>query len=351
MAALGNLVRLAPLSLDTLPFHPYLQASLERERSKSESRLSRAETAAPLETAQVVNECERSSIPPAASSSFDINGRPNLRAFVKAVLDEAVTFVDDILPATFRPSSEKHSRPAVAKVQVLKHEISGHELSRIPWLECRIPRNKPPKIDQTGEAWCARRSRHINQQAEGTATFREFNFGLRESHSEHEGEYTPEIFDTYKVLAWTISDEPSEETPDFGDYTHVTMSIFEMCHKLLFPLSTRVFPVLVITAITGLIPPHDFIVVQVPVDIQTLPQAFYSNGRNLREGDDAVKRKKPVLGYAAHGIISLLPDVLITTRRVYTSIERCVLRGDHIDWIMATSSDAKGWLPMYVGLE
>ena len=35
--------------------------------------------------------------------------------------------------------------------------------------------------------------------------------------------------------------------------------------------------------------------------------------------------------------------------RVYTSIERCYKLPDgQIDWIMATASDAKGWLPMWM---
>ena len=38
------------------------------------------------------------------------------------------------------------------------------------------------------------------------------------------------------------------------------------------------------------------VVVQIPVDVSGLTAAMYSNGRNLHEGDSAVKRKKPVLG-------------------------------------------------------
>lgn len=69
--------------------------------------------------------------------------------------------------------------------------------------------------------------------------------------------------------------------------------VYEMCHKLPFPLLPRVFPVLLVTAKTGR---HSFVVVQIPVDIKSLPEAFYSNGRNRREGDSALKRKTPVLG-------------------------------------------------------
>lgn len=69
-----------------------------------------------------------------------------------------------------------------------------------------------------------------------------------------------------------------------------------MCHKLPFPLSTRVFPVLVITATTG---EQDFIVVQLPVEIGTIQEAFYSNGRNLTDGSSALKRKRPIMGFVS----------------------------------------------------
>ena len=69
--------------------------------------------------------------------------------------------------------------------------------------------------------------------------------------------------------------------------------VYEMCHELPFPLSPRVFSILVVTAKTGR---FDFIIAQIPVDIRSLPEAFYSNGRNIREGDSALKRKKTILG-------------------------------------------------------
>lgn len=74
----------------------------------------------------------------------------------------------------------------------------------------------------------------------------------------------------------------------------VLFAVHEMCHELPAMLSNRVFPVLVVTAKRG---KHSFIVVQIPVDISGLETAMYSNGRNLHEGDSALKRKKPILGY------------------------------------------------------
>lgn len=67
-----------------------------------------------------------------------------------------------------------------------------------------------------------------------------------------------------------------------------------MCHQLPAMLSNRTFPVLVLTAKRG---KHSFVVVQIPIDIRNLTAAFYSNARNLKEGTNAIKRQKSVLGY------------------------------------------------------
>ncbi len=102
--------------------------------------------------------------------------------------------------------------------------------------------------------------------------------------------------------------------------------VYEMAHALPFPMSPRVFPVLALTANTG---EDQFVVVQIPINITTLPAAMYSNGRNVKDGDTEQKKKKPVLG-------------------VYTSVERVKLQGSDVEWVMATASDAKGWLPMVI---
>ena len=75
-----------------------------------------------------------------------------------------------------------------------------------------------------------------------------------------------------------------------------------MCHKLPPPLTPRTFPVLVVTALENDTDgePRTGIVVHIPIDISSFPLAMYSNGRNIREGTDNLKRKKVVLGYAAH---------------------------------------------------
>ena len=219
MAGLGNLVRLAPLDLDMLPSHPALDLSVERKRPRRDSQASRAHsttTGAPQKASQVVNESEPSSI--------DVNGRPNIAPFIKEVLDQAVTFIDEILPSTFKSRSAKSAAPATAKVQLLRREVTPSELAEINWLDSKIPRYAPNDLGKTGEAWFCRKSRHANRQEKGTAKLSEFDYGLRVSHSEHEGEYTPDIFDTYKVLDWAVEGDPTEEESNFANYRHITMS-------------------------------------------------------------------------------------------------------------------------------
>lgn len=70
-------------------------------------------------------------------------------------------------------------------------------------------------------------------------------------------------------------------------------AVYEMCHKLPFPLAPRVFPVLVVHALTG---QDGFVVVQVPINLKRLSVSFYSNRVNEKRGDSVVKRKKPVFG-------------------------------------------------------
>ena len=190
-ASLGNLIRTAPLQLEELPNHPAL-VQLEGGNSRG------------IHTKDDSGDGNRSSQAPKSVSAGDQNEsqRPALLPFIKAVFDEATIFVDDIMPNTFKESSEKQSNPAAAKVKLLKREIGGHELSRVLWTGSKISRNPPKAVGNSREAWFARRSRHANRSDQGTADFPEFDHGLRVNHSEHEREYTPDVFDAFRVLNW-----------------------------------------------------------------------------------------------------------------------------------------------------
>jgi hypothetical protein len=115
-----------------------------------------------------------------------------------------------------------------------------------------------------------------------------------------------------------------------GGWEKVEMHVYEMAHKMPPLLTNRVFPVLVIKAKNTTKSPHSFIVVQIPLEISKLPAALYANGRHKQDTDSAQKKKDITLG-------------------VYVSVERCELESSgHVKWFMATASDARGNLPIWL---
>ena len=122
--------------------------------------------------------------------------------------------------------------------------------------------------------------------------------------------------------------------------------VFEMCHSLPGPLNPRCFPVLVLTAFTS---PTSFLAVTVPVNLLSpapLEAAYYSTGRDTTDPDASEQqKKKPVLGvYAAVETVRLLSD----DEGEGGGMEVRDGDGRNLEWIMATASDAKGNLPMFL---
>lgn len=161
--------------------------------------------------------------------------------------------------------------------------------------------------------------------------------GLCREHSVHEGEYTPDVVDARRVLSWNEEVRALEAEGTWREmgFREVGCEIYEMVHKIPFPLNNRVFSVVVVTALTGsaagatdgMSADEGFVVAQVPVDLRGVPQAIYTNGTNEQEADTAERRKTVTVGE-------------------YVSIERVKRTAKGIWWEMATASDAKGNLPM-----
>ncbi|GAB7345375.1 hypothetical protein MBLNU457_3722t1 [Dothideomycetes sp. NU457] len=240
---------------------------------------------------------------------------PELNAFLTDVFQEAEVFMTDYMSSHFVVKSEnKSAAPSTAGVKLSEKTIPAIEL----------PTSHTPGA-YPEETWFARTSIHENKAVAGTASWREFEYGLMDDHSQHEKDYTPDVYDAYKVLSWD-GETPSLQIPG---YEKIGLSIYEMAHKIPPPLNNRVFSVLVATARSS--SDARFLVVQIPVDIRLVEKALYSNGRNKRDGDEAIKRKEVHLGQ-------------------YVSIERCEVLDDgaKVQWQMGTSSDAGGVLPMFV---
>jgi Protein of unknown function (DUF3074) len=193
---LGNLVRTVPLNLSELPPLP--------------------------------------SIPQAGTTSTCSDS--HLLTFLLAILHEASTFLShSTFTTTFTSLSTKPSPPSASPVEVYKCEIPSTEISSINWSENqKIPRKKPPSVKD--ENWFARRSLHKNESSkttDGSASWPEFVFGLKEQHSKHEQDFTPTLYDAHYVLDWNEEIKQLQEHRPGGEpwisgenderYTDVTM--------------------------------------------------------------------------------------------------------------------------------
>ncbi|KAG8525393.1 uncharacterized protein KY384_009037 [Bacidia gigantensis] len=293
---LGNYLRLRLLHINELPSHAGLESSIEN--------------------------------PEADQGPID---RPSLHVFITSILEEAYHFTKANV-SQFTSHGSKKSPPSTSPVELLTQSYS-RELEHVSWQDPKLPRKWSGHGPANAEHWFARRSHHTNSSEEGTATLSEFDYGTRRDHPEREKDYTPDLYDCAEILNY--NDQIHEEfgfegklSSTSGEFTDVQMSVQEMCHQLPFGLYNRCFSVLVITAKGPL--QDELLVVQLPVDISSFTAAFYSNKRNLKEGKDKLQKKQVILG-------------------MYVSVERVrILSDSNIEWLMATASDAKGWLPMWM---
>lgn len=262
------------------------------------------------------------------------NSRPDLAAFLRALLDEGCAFLS---PTSFSQKFSHHSTKAVpasaASVEVLTYSIPASEIAQISWSEGQaVARSKPRAAGV--EHWIARKSVHQDISSKSTekpghASWKEFLFGLRDEHSVHESEFTPSLYDARHILGWNDEIKSLSAREEVGTYGEPTMAIYEMCHIIPPPLSPRCFPVLVATASVN---ENSFIAVTIPVSLGSgVDDAYYSADRNVKDGVTPQQRKQVVTGvYVAVELVTRYPE------------------RNEIEWIMATASDAKGNLPTWL---
>lgn len=163
-----RLIRLTPLSLSELPSHPALA---ERPRQNGESNNNNNNTTTTTTT------------------------RPPLAAFIKQALDEAQTLLSDTIPLTFKVDKKlRSSPPSNAKVQ-----LSSRVIPVSTETGAKGDKRKTPDEE---EYWVCRKSIHVDAPEEGTASWKEFENGLRFDHSQHEMEYTPSVSSVVTLLEW-----------------------------------------------------------------------------------------------------------------------------------------------------
>ncbi|TQN73071.1 hypothetical protein CSHISOI_02412 [Colletotrichum shisoi] len=243
--------------------------------------------------------------------------KADLTPLLIAVLQEAVPFIDAVAPkdGTARPNEWKAKGTktfpeSTAPVEQYERIISAVELEK------EAARNQLPNNNSIStETWACRRSVHKDRPGKGTAAWEEFVKCFKDDHVEAEKAFTPNVMETREALMWDCQGVVVEEAGLLWEDFKVGVS--EIKHKLGMPLKNRVFPELIVSAKARGV--DEFVVVSMPVT-------------DLAESDHGqlVKDKGVVVG-------------------AYVSVERVRrLPTGAIEWIMATASDAKGMLPVWI---
>ncbi|KKZ64740.1 hypothetical protein EMCG_09374 [[Emmonsia] crescens] len=251
-------------------------------------------------------------IPP-SNNGETTDPRPPLSIFLHAALTQAREFITTTIPDksfTVDPKL-RDSPPSSAQVQVLTGTVKYTPLTRA--------------ADSKEFKWFARRTVHDNRAVSGTASFEEFVHGLKDDHLLNEMEYEPNITAVEDIAKWDCSAVEIE-----GGWSGLGASLSLVTHTFQPAnlISPRAFLALVITAFT---PPESptstqpcgFINIQLPIHSSAV-QSF-----SLPKGVILAK-------YVAAEQVRILPDA-----------------GDSagpgkLEWIMATSSKAGGWIPEYL---
>lgn len=255
---------------------------------------------------------------PTPSSTAD-----QLRPFLATLLEEAVPFLNSVPTAASASSSSSSWKPKGTK---------------------RFPESDAP-IDITErvlsltvdgqtetETWACRRSVHADEAKKGTASWAEFVECLRDRHAETEEAFTPTVLGHRMVVSWGAAQDVgpislvSSAASSASSWGGFGMTVVEMKHKIPPPLRPRVFCVLQVSC-TSTGQGQEFVVVSVPVkDVST--------GVWKEKAELSVDKGVVVGAYAA----------VERVRRV------CGEGGSkaEVEWVMATASDAKGVLPMWV---
>jgi hypothetical protein len=164
---------------------------------------------------------------------------------------------------------------------------------------------------------------HEDAAAPGTASWAEFRAAIGEEHAASEAAFTPSVVARRRAVEWDCERVGRVRVGD-ESWGRFTLGVEEMRHAVGRPvLMDRVFPVLQMTA--SLLgddgeEKEEFVVVSVTVtDFGEAPEAEGAKGADVVVG-----------AYASLERVRKLPG------------------SGGIEWIMATASDARGTLPMWV---
>lgn len=253
------------------------------------------------------------------------SGHPtrDAKTFIATVLEEAIPFVSGMNqnepPWTLLKSKKD--------VQLYKRVVSKEQLDY-----CNGTRDKATrKANEEGETWFARRSVHENKAEANTASWDEFTLHIKQEHFEREKDWCHSVLaSSRRAMYWETSG--LDIVAGGKQWNNISLEVVEMIHKPPV-ISERKFPEVLITASLNEPGESEFLVVSIPLTDSA--NAGSQNPSFQESGFASAKKKSQVVG-------------------AYASIERCCLRPNsnstagEIEWIMATASDAKGWIPQLI---
>lgn len=129
---------------------------------------------------------------PCHPSFPDNDTRPRIEDTTRSAFLEALEFLNSAPSASTADPKLRASSPSAAKVKLfrqLRKSVGTGPNSA-------ATKSKP-------EFWVCRQSEHANSSTDGTASWDEFQEGLRANHAEHEMEYTPSVTSVERLLEWS----------------------------------------------------------------------------------------------------------------------------------------------------
>lgn len=251
---------------------------------------------------------------------------PELENFAKELLDEAKEWDISKWPQTGTHKFGKKS--LAAGIEVTQH-----------------------KKGNSDDIWFARYSKHPETAGSPSSDdafaklkrWEVFDHILRQDHSKHEAEYTPNVFDRDLVLKWAIS----AGTESRCGMKNMSLEIVNMYHGIPAPLYNRVFTVLVLSGVRTGLPQnnlkHESIIVQMPVDLSAFPEEVKKRCHYRLESRLTYRPPPECITEENR---SKVGKGLV--QGMYASVEKISSVEGVSHWAMATASDAKGNLPLRV---
>ncbi|KAK0754159.1 hypothetical protein B0T18DRAFT_442590 [Schizothecium vesticola] len=262
-----------------------------------------------------------------------------LAPFLTALLAEAIPLVDSLPTNTTTPPTTR--TPTYSYPWTPLSPKSYPPTSTAPVHLYSLNTTTGPPQGQK-EIWIARLSIHTDASCPGTASFQEFQTFLKDQHVDTEANSTPSVEGVWRGARWTGCDGVEVEA-NGTRWTDFTISALAARHRVGRPvLRDRVFPVVQVTCSSAAAEEGEgvFLVVSLHVEdllaaSSLLPGASDDDGLPLDQQRVKDRSREDVGRGAVVG--------------AYVSVER-VRRdgGGSVEWIMATASDAKGVLPLWV---